>query len=1009
MSSIQQYLLKVDEDKAGAEQVAKETAQNVVQSLGEYINDGDSSIRSKTVTYLSHVINQLADTTLSRQHIQVLCQFFCGRIEDGGAIAGLKKLQSLQRFNKEMAIMTLRAILEHFQDLMIRPHSQRLQILELLHDLMLNHRAALESLGSEAIVGITDLVSGEKDPRSLMIIFSFLHVIIVEWDIAAQSETLFDSVFCYFPITFRPPPDDPYRITAQDLKSRLRGCISASSYFAPFAFPQLLEKLDSTSPNVKKDVLQTLAACASSYNVAAVSNYSITLWDSLKYEILNVQEEDLAAEALVVLQAIATRLSKGLTSTSQTTKLARYLKPITSECNKQLQEPQHKQAKPTGQILCSLATSSSTALYLIVKAVVPPLLTLYQDADSIASQKALLEVLVQICSAAVALDQTSGMSAPSTDFGQPLVPFKDRLFELFSQTLMSTASEEVSFRIVALNGLLRLCQISNYLSNSEIGLVVQYLDEIVLTADPNGREDVRNAAIEALVIISKLKPNLIMEITFSAFMAKLPDLPSGDSQDYVITLEGLARLSMERSISDTLIRRLLNKLENVIQTDGPANYAQALLSTIDYVLSRRDLSTDSNLSSYHGKLVVALVNRAALASVGSGPQLLIEPMTLEILGRLIARIIRALDEHKRKSVALNAYTFFLEDRSPFTPVLYANTLPENQRLTMILSTWILASVGPAASALYTTGDETDLDSLLNELTRLALMETVPLIRHYILKQLALLTNRSSAPEGPSEAFKVMQDPVKAAQIGDPTPSMDPTPVVFWIAKALLLRLARTDEVLDHVFGRLSDKVHGAASARGFRALLAPEEILSKENGAIIRLLARQKVFTICVPRISTDFRNAEASAKPNYLVALSGILKDVPAEVMMSQIDTLLPLLLQSLDLSDQEVKAATIESLIVISQESPAAVEGHVQSLTSRLLQSAADPRKNVAKVRYSALRCLQIFPGKVKDTVLLPSRNGVIRGILSALDDPKRHVRKAAVECKAAWSNMDEPDAEE
>lgn len=62
---------------------------------------------------------------------------------------------------------------------------------------------------------------------------------------------MFDSVFCYFPITFRPPPDDPYGITAQDLKNRLRACIASTSPFARYAFPALLDKLDSTSPNVK--------------------------------------------------------------------------------------------------------------------------------------------------------------------------------------------------------------------------------------------------------------------------------------------------------------------------------------------------------------------------------------------------------------------------------------------------------------------------------------------------------------------------------------------------------------------------------------------------------------------------------------------------------------------------------------------------------------------------------------------------------------------------------------
>lgn len=422
------------------------------------------------------------------------------------------------------------------------------------------------------------------------------------------------------------------------------------------------------------------------------------MWDSLKYEILNVQEEDLAEDSLATVQAIARRLGTGLTSASQTTHLARFLKPIINECKEQLQEPQHKKAKPAGQILSSVAASSSIALFLTVKAVVPSLLTLYQDADSIVSQKALLEVLVQIFIAAVARDQTFGMAHSPTDAEYPLAPFKDRLFELFSQALMSIPSEEMSFRLVALKGLLHLCQIRNYLQNSEIGMVVQYLNEIILAEDPGGREEVKNEAISALVDISKSKPNLIMDITFPAFIANLPDRSTEEQTGYVITLEGLARLSVEKSISDTLIRRLLGKLETVLQeTEGPASYAQALLSTIDYVLSRRDLPTDPNLSSYHERIVVGYVSKAALASVGSGPPILAEVATLEILGRLVGKIVSALDEHRRRSVAIETYTLFAERESPFVPVLHRQKVPEKQRSTMILSTWILASVGRAVN------------------------------------------------------------------------------------------------------------------------------------------------------------------------------------------------------------------------------------------------------------------------------------------------------------------------
>ena len=106
-------------------------------------------------------------------------------------------------------------------------------------------------MGDEALAGITDLFSGEKDPRNLMVIFSILRAIMVEWDISNHVETMFDSVYAYFPITFRPPPNDPYGITAQDLKIRLRDCISSSNLLAPYVIPNMLDKLDSTSPVVK--------------------------------------------------------------------------------------------------------------------------------------------------------------------------------------------------------------------------------------------------------------------------------------------------------------------------------------------------------------------------------------------------------------------------------------------------------------------------------------------------------------------------------------------------------------------------------------------------------------------------------------------------------------------------------------------------------------------------------------------------------------------------------------
>lgn len=43
-------------------------------------------------------------------------------------------------------------------------------------------------MGDESLVGIVDLVSGEKDPRNLMVVFSILKVVMVEWDISNHVE-----------------------------------------------------------------------------------------------------------------------------------------------------------------------------------------------------------------------------------------------------------------------------------------------------------------------------------------------------------------------------------------------------------------------------------------------------------------------------------------------------------------------------------------------------------------------------------------------------------------------------------------------------------------------------------------------------------------------------------------------------------------------------------------------------------------------------------------------------
>lgn len=300
-----------------------------------------------------------------------------------------------------------------------------------------------------------------------------------------------------------------------------------------------------------------------------------------------------------------------------------------------------------------------------------------------------------------------------------------------------------------------------------------------------------------------------------------------------------------------------------------------------------------------------------------------------------------------------------------------------------------------------------MNRIIADLVRLAFSADLPISRQAILRQISLLANKFLLPQETDVVLEVLKNLILGLS-ETRAASENSVRVVFWVAKGLILRLAHTDEILERLLNLLPVRECGSASARGFGLLLAPDEVLSKENGAKIRLLAKQKVFNICVPNIAKDFRTTNPATKSNYLIALSGILKHTPTEVVMSEIDTILPLLLQSLDLEESDVKAATIQSLTVVSQENPTAVEGHVGSFVSRLLKCVTYPIITSADVRHNALRCLRIFPGRVKDSTLLPYKNTVTRGLLKVLDDPKRRVRKEAVECRAAWFNMDEPKSD-
>jgi DNA repair/transcription protein MET18/MMS19 len=463
----------------------------------------------------------------------------------------------------------------------------------------------------------------------------------------------------------------------------------------------------------------------------------------------------------------------------------------------------------------------------------------------------------------------------------------------------------------------------------------------------------KKEAIAALAEISKHKPRLIMDITFPAFVATLPDEDDGSNSTYLSTLDTLAQISVERDIFETLFRRLFSKLTILLQKEqaGSVGYPRAILVTVLYVMQQRDMKADPNVDLYFDKIVVGLCRSVSEAASGKAKNRVLNDATiLDTLGRLCNLLVRSVSIQKQEQVAENVYNLF-SSLGDFSPVPFSQGATADQERTIIVSTYLLAGLSKDCGNRipYTSPD---VSGLLQDLVMRSVSDdTEPATHLSFLRHLALLVNKFLSKQD----LHIAETAFDGLVSGKGTLSPGTIRTVFWLSKALVLHLApTTTHILTSLLGLLSspDQQTSAAAARGFSILLSDDDVLSATNGATIRLLSKQRVFTTVVPLISSRIRevniagNADVATKsdhikPAHLTALAGILSTISTALVMPELPTLLPLLLQSLDLQTLDsvaVRAATLDTLAVIIRDNGVTVIdqcGHVHSLVERLLKT--------------------------------------------------------------------------
>lgn len=718
----------------------------------------------------------------------------------------------------------------------------------------------------------------------------------------------------------------------------------------------------------------------------------------MKFEILNVQEEDLAEKALEALRSIGSELSKGTPGQLQV-----YLQPIVKECNEHLEDAPTKQSQAAGRILETAATSSPRASNFLVSAVIPHIFTLHNSADSIAKRKGLFEVFVKLVQANARMFGDWRLSDPTTKAGvgntsqNALSKFSHQAVQLLSAGLSAAPIKEVSFRLTLLDGLLQLVKVRELLDDEEISKIIQLFYEILVAEDAFGKDEIKAAAINGLVEIAHQKPQLIVDKAFPAFMAQIPDSDNGETRSHLPVLEGFAKLATEAKVFQTVVLRLRNKLNAAIYQGASSHYLVSLLSATLYAFSKGAFSTGQvPIEPYYEDvtrpILLHVANSETLASKSFE-----DDAVIDLIGRISNATIRPLPTSDHQTISNDLYSLYRSDAASTLPSFAEGTI-QQQRL-MLVSTHLMAALRKDVKLPFSNSD------LLQALVKFSQFKTLtPRVRSSALKQISLLVNKFTS----NAELKNLLEPIlyapmdllSAAALDDIN-----IRIIFAILKGLVLR---NSPILSALFPSLLEALtspaYGTLAARGFSTLLQPDDLLIKDNYCTISGLHKQKSFALLVPAISASFKAATPETKTNYLIALSGLLRWISFEIMAPELTSLPQLLLQSLDLKgEDDVKASTIEVLILILNKSPSSIEEHTSSLITRLI-NAANPKANPPIVRVEALKCLTLVPGAMRTEVIMPVRRQVIKKLTAALDDRKRVVRVEAVRCRAKWLDVDE-----
>lgn len=282
--------------------------------------------------------------------------------------------------------------------------------------------------------------------------------------------------------------------------------------------------------------------------------------------------------------------------------------------------------------------------------------------------------------------------------------------------------------------------------------------------------------------------------------------------------------------------------------------------------------------------------------------------------------------------------------------------------------------------------------------------------------LQLLVNKFGAAKGPvgssgKTLVELMIGKLEAVSSLSKAEAANTYQTLAYFAAASLASLDPSTKVLiQTMLDSLKDVKYGRKVAQSFRLLLAPSDILTKENSCTVRPLRKGRLYQLAVVPLITSWRTAQDPAsKESSLLALTGVLSFLEPSMLADNAQDLIPVLLEGTNIQgDQFAKNACIKSILDLVPLAPKTIVEHVaaviERMTDRTHNTYDSPSDSNVRGRAMALEVLAKLTEVVDATALIKRKPGLMRELDVALEDCSSEVRSKAERCKMAWFNLAE-----